>query len=72
MSKEIIKEINLRKMKELTNLAERYLGYDSLHVWNVNINGILIQLRTNDSTLDNFGKKIGIQQPTITISDHTE
>ncbi|GAI34488.1 unnamed protein product, partial [marine sediment metagenome] len=57
MSKAMIKEINLRKIKELTNLAERYLGYDSLYVWNVNINGILIQLRTNNSTLDNFWKE---------------
>jgi phosphoenolpyruvate carboxykinase (ATP) len=57
LSKSIINEINLRKMKDLTNLAERYLGYDSLHVWNVNINGILIQLRTNDSTLDTFWKE---------------
>jgi len=49
--------VQLRKIKELTKQAERYLGYDSLYVWNVNINGIIVQLRTNDSTLDAFWKE---------------
>ena len=48
--------MQLRRIKELTKQAERYLGYDSLYVWNVNINGIIVQLRTNDSTLDAFWK----------------
>jgi len=48
--------VQLRRIKELTKQAERYLGYDSLYVWNVNINGIIVQLRTNDSTLDAFWK----------------
>lgn len=49
--------MRLRRIKELTKQAERYLGYDSLYVWNVNINGIIVQLRTNDSTLDTFWKE---------------
>jgi phosphoenolpyruvate carboxykinase (ATP) len=57
MSQIKINYIRLKKIKELTNLAERYLGYDSLYVWNVNINGIIIQLRTNDSALDTFWKE---------------
>jgi len=49
--------IDLQERDKLVKLSERYLDYDSLYVWNVNINGILIQLRTNDSTLDNFWKE---------------
>ncbi|MBS7622089.1 phosphoenolpyruvate carboxykinase [Candidatus Bathyarchaeota archaeon] len=52
-----ISEVQLRRIKELTKQAERYLGYDSLYVWNVNINGIVVQLRTNDAKLDSFWKE---------------
>lgn len=49
--------ITVKKRKELVKLAERYLGYDSLYVWNANINGIIIQLRTNDEHLDDFWRE---------------
>ncbi len=57
MQQTVISKIGSRKVKEFTKLAERYLGYDSLYIWNVNINGIIVQLRTNDSTLDTFWKE---------------
>jgi len=57
LAQTMVSKIDLRKVKELTKLAERYLGYDSLYVWNVNINGIIVQLRTNDSKLDTFWKE---------------
>ncbi len=49
--------INLKKRNELVKLSERYLGYDSLYIWNANINGIIIQLRTNDEHLDDFWRE---------------
>lgn len=49
--------ISVEERNELIQLAERYLGYDSLHVWNVNINGIILQLRTNDDHLDDFWRE---------------
>ena len=57
--KEVIRDyaISLGKRNELVKLAERYLGYDSLYVWNVNINGIIIQLRTNDPQLEGFWRE---------------
>ena len=53
-SEEIISDISKEKRDELVELAERCLGYDSLYVWNVNINGIVIQLRTNNESLIDF------------------
>jgi phosphoenolpyruvate carboxykinase (ATP) len=57
LSQTAFKIIGLHRIKELTKLAERFLGYDSLYIWNVNINGIIVQLRTNDSNLDAFWKE---------------
>ncbi len=34
--------------------AQSYLHYDNYHEWNVNINGLIIQLRTNISHLNDF------------------
>ncbi|MBS7649858.1 MAG: phosphoenolpyruvate carboxykinase [Candidatus Bathyarchaeia archaeon] len=52
-----INNVDLNRIKELIKAAERYLGYDSLYIWNVNINGIIVQLRTNDITLDTLWKE---------------
>ncbi|MFQ5887867.1 MAG: phosphoenolpyruvate carboxykinase, partial [Candidatus Hydrothermarchaeales archaeon] len=49
--------ITLKARNDLLKLVERYLGYDSLYVWNANINGNIIQLRTNDPHLDDFWKE---------------
>lgn len=43
--------------EELVQKAERHLGYDSIYVWNANINGYIIQLRTNESHLDDFWRE---------------
>jgi len=42
------------QMDELVALAEKNLPYDSLHVWNANINGNIVQLRTNSHHLMDF------------------
>ncbi|MFX0134559.1 MAG: phosphoenolpyruvate carboxykinase [Candidatus Hodarchaeota archaeon] len=52
-----IKIIDLQERNELIELAERYLGYDSLFKWNANINGFIIQLRTNDAQLDDLWRE---------------
>ncbi|MGQ9543599.1 MAG: phosphoenolpyruvate carboxykinase [Candidatus Bathyarchaeia archaeon] len=57
MSHASLRNIDLNRMKELIKTVERYLGYDSLYIWNVNINGIIVQLRTNDITLDTLWKE---------------
>ncbi len=49
--------ISLVKRNELVKFAELYMGYDSLYVWNANINGVIIQLRTNDSHFDDYWKE---------------
>ena len=49
--------ITLTKRNKLIKLVDRYLVYDSLYVWNANINGIIIQFRTNDPTLDEFWRE---------------
>lgn len=49
--------ISSEMREELVKLAERYLGYDSLYIWNANINGIIIQLRTNDAHIEDFFKE---------------
>ncbi|MBT9169035.1 MAG: hypothetical protein DDT19_02387 [Syntrophomonadaceae bacterium] len=48
--------ISLQERNELVKLVEGYLGYHSLFVWNANINGIIIQLRTNDCHLDDLAR----------------
>jgi phosphoenolpyruvate carboxykinase (ATP) len=50
-------DIGLEKRNELVKLAEKHLGYDSLYIWNVTINGTILQLRTNDSKFDDFWKE---------------
>ncbi|MFQ5799866.1 MAG: pyridoxal phosphate-dependent aminotransferase, partial [Bacteroidota bacterium] len=42
---------DLDRIEELRIEAERQLGYESRYVWDVNINGIKIQLRTNNPEL---------------------
>ncbi len=49
--------ISLVKRNELVKFAELYMGYDSLYVWNANINGIIIQLQTNDPHYDDFWRE---------------
>ena len=46
-------EISLAERNELVRLAEMYMGHE-IYVWNAYINGIVIQLRTNDPQLDDF------------------
>lgn len=48
------KKISKQKRDELVIKAEENLPYDQLHVWNADINGIIIQLRTNDEHLIDF------------------
>jgi len=48
--------ISLVERNELVGLAEMYMGHE-IFVWNANINGILIQLRTNDAHLDDFWRE---------------
>lgn len=49
--------ISRERREELVQKAERHIGYDSLYVWHANINGYIIQLRTNDSHLDDFWRE---------------
>lgn len=48
------KNVSKSKRDKLVEKAEANLPYDSLHVWNANIDGIIIQLRTNDAHLIDF------------------
>ena len=49
-----VKIIDEEMRNSLLKLARRYLGYDSLNVWNANLNGFIIQLRTNDYLIEDF------------------
>ncbi|MHA1267781.1 MAG: phosphoenolpyruvate carboxykinase [Candidatus Helarchaeota archaeon] len=49
--------ISSDKRTELITLAEQYLGFDSIYVWSVDINGFVIQLRTNNTHLEDFFKE---------------
>ncbi|MHA1784213.1 MAG: phosphoenolpyruvate carboxykinase [Candidatus Helarchaeota archaeon] len=49
-----VKIIDGETRNKLIKLAERYLGYDTLHIWNANFNGFILQLRTNNEHLDEF------------------
>lgn len=49
--------ISREKREELVQKAERHMGYDSIYVWNANINGYIIQLRTNEEHLDDFWRE---------------
>ena len=40
--------LDFERMAELRAKADRHLGYESKYVWDVSINGIKIQLRTNN------------------------
>jgi len=40
--------LDFERMAELRAEADRHLGYESRYVWDVSINGIKIQLRTNN------------------------
>jgi aspartate/methionine/tyrosine aminotransferase len=46
--------INGDRRDALVAEAQSYLKYDNYHEWNANINGVLIQLRTNISHLNDF------------------
>ncbi|MHA1129536.1 MAG: phosphoenolpyruvate carboxykinase domain-containing protein [Candidatus Helarchaeota archaeon] len=46
--------VSLDKRNDLITLAEQYLGFDSIYKWNVDINGFIIQLRTNNLHLEDF------------------
>jgi phosphoenolpyruvate carboxykinase (ATP) len=49
--------ISLDRANEFMTLAGRYLGFDSIYIWNVNINGFIIQLQTNDTHLEDFWRE---------------
>jgi len=48
------KNISKVKRDKLVKFAQEHMPPDHLHVWNANIDGIIIQLRTNDSHLIDF------------------
>ncbi|MFQ6054441.1 MAG: hypothetical protein ACE5J3_00475 [Methanosarcinales archaeon] len=48
------KDISKTKRDALVKIATENLPYDHLHIWNADINGIIIQLRTNDDHLIDF------------------
>ncbi|MBN2251193.1 MAG: phosphoenolpyruvate carboxykinase (GTP) [Candidatus Altiarchaeota archaeon] len=50
-------DTRLVQRNELVKFADMYMGYDTLYVWNANINGVIIQLRTNDPHLDDFWRE---------------
>ena len=52
-----VRIVDLEERNELIELSDRYLGYDSLFKWNANINGFIIQLRTNSVHLDDFWRE---------------
>lgn len=45
------------RCNQLITLASRYLGFDSTYTWNVDINGFIIQLQTNDVHLEDFWRE---------------
>jgi len=47
-------ELGFDRMAELRAEADRHLGYESRYVWDVSINGIKIQLRTNNQEILNL------------------
>jgi aspartate/methionine/tyrosine aminotransferase len=47
-------EINLQLRNALVAETESYLSFDNYFEWNANINGIIVQLRTNNSHLHDF------------------
>lgn len=48
------KNISVGKRDKLVEKAEEHIPHNSLYVWNANIDGIIIQLRTNDAHLMDF------------------
>lgn len=44
-------ELDFERMAELRAEADRHLGHESRYVWDVSINGIKMQLRTNNAVL---------------------
>ncbi len=48
--------VSLVDRNEFVRLAEMYMGQE-IFVWNANINGIFVQLRTNDAHLDDFWRE---------------
>jgi len=48
------KDITLDERDKLLKLSEQYLGFDEYHEWNANINGVIVQLRTNSPHLVDF------------------
>ncbi|MBN2382437.1 pyridoxal phosphate-dependent aminotransferase [bacterium] len=51
---DVQKDIESSDRDALVNEAEYYLPYDQYYEWNANINGIIIQLRTNIAHLHDF------------------
>ncbi len=48
------KDITRDEREKLVKLCEEHLHYDEYHEWNANINGVIIQLRTNSPHLVDF------------------
>lgn len=72
VSSRVPADTNLTKaeMDPLVELAESYLPYDSLYVWNANINGTIIQLRTNNFHLHDFWMDNWFPAPLEDIQPH--
>ena len=49
--------LDLQRRNALVQEAERYLGFESVFVWNANINGIVLQLKTNNDEIYDFWRE---------------
>lgn len=56
-------DLTYDERRELMGLAQRTLGFDSLYVWKVNLNGIILELRTNDPKLEDFWRETWFPAP---------
>jgi hypothetical protein len=48
------KDITVDEREKLVQLSEKHMAYDEYHEWNANINGVIVQLRTNSPHLIDF------------------
>ena len=60
--------IDLQRRNALVEEAERYLGFESVFVWNANINGIVLQLKTNNDDIYDFWRENWNPAP---LEDHS-
>ncbi|MBN1417839.1 MAG: phosphoenolpyruvate carboxykinase, partial [Planctomycetes bacterium] len=60
-------DLTFAERRELMDLAQRTLGFDSVYAWKANLNGIILELRTNDPRLEEFWRENWFPAP----MDHT-